>query len=151
MKEITLRIPEPGHERLLKLCRDHGISKQALFEGAAHIALEDELDPDHTDVQVAIWRIARHLEETGALWGGKARRRLSIKMPNCLFANFEDACRRFGVSHNAALGLVVMPWPDEHYDVSVRYRVENLHRIVDRARQIDFDRRSRERSSPTSS
>jgi hypothetical protein len=151
VREITLRIPEVGHERLVKLCRVHGVTKQALFEGAAHIALEDELDPDHTEDQVAIWRIARRLEETGALWGGKERRRLSIKMEDCLFASFEDACRRFGVSHNAALGLVVMPWPDEHYEVSVRYRAENLHRMVDRAREIDFARRSRERSSPAGS
>lgn len=148
MKEITLRIPEPGHERLLKLCRDHGVSKQALFEAASMTALEDELDPDHTDVQVAIWHIAQRLERSGALWGGKERRKLAIRMEDCLFASLQDACRRFGVSHNAALALVVMPWPEEDYEVSVRYRAENLHRIVSRARQIDFDRRTRRLTRP---
>lgn len=143
MKEVTLRIPEIGRRRLLKLCRTYGISRQGLFEAATRTALEDELDPDHTDDQVAIWHIARRLEQSGALWGGQERHRLAIKMDDCLFASLEDACRRFGVSHNAALGLVVMPWPDEDYEVSVRYRAENLHRIVGRARQIDFDRRLR--------
>lgn len=148
MKEVTLRIPESGHERLLKLCRDHGISKQGLFEASAMIALEDELDPDHTDDQVAIWHIARRLEQSGALWGGRERRRLAIRMDDCLFASFQDACRRFGVSHNAALCLVVMRWPDEDYEVSVRYRTENLHRIVSLARQIDFERRNRPLTRP---
>lgn len=148
MKEVTLRIPESGHKRLLKLCRDHGISRQGLFEAAARIALEDELDPDHTDDQVAIWHIARRVEQSGALWGGRERRRLAIRMDDCLFASLQDACRRFGVSHNAALGLVVMRWPDEDYDVSVRYRTENLHRIVSLARQIDFERRTRPLTRP---
>lgn len=148
MKEVTIRIPEVGHERLLKLCLTYGISKQALFEAATRTALEDELDPDHTDDQVAIWHIARRLEQSGALWGGRKRRRLAIKMDDCLFASLEDACRRFDVSHNGALGLVVMPWPEEDYEVSVRYRTENLHRIVSRARQIDFERRTNRLTSP---
>jgi hypothetical protein len=141
VRTVTLRIPTSGHDRLRKLCRDHGVSQQGLFEAATIIALEDELDPDHTDVQVAIWQIARRLEQSGALWGGKRRHRLAIRMDDCLFARLEDACRRYGVSHNGALGLVVMQWPDEDFEVSMRYRVENLHRIVDRARQIDFERR----------
>lgn len=141
MKSVTLRIPEVGHDRLLNLCRTHGLSKQALFEAATMIALEDELDPDHAETQVAIWHIARRLEESGALWGGAERRRLAIKMDDSLFASLKDACRRYGVSHNAALGLVVMPWPEEYREVSVAYRAENLHRIVDRARRIDFERR----------
>jgi hypothetical protein len=141
MKQVTLRLPDAGHQRLLKLCRDHGVSKQAVFEAATLTALEDELDPDHTDTQVAIWRIAARLEQSGALWGGRDRRRLAIRMDDCLFASLEDACRRYGVSRNAALGLVVMPWPDEDWEVSVRYRAENLHRIVERARRIDFERR----------
>lgn len=132
-----------GYERLLKLCRTHGVSQQGIFEAATQIALEDELDPDHTAEQVAIWDIARRLQQSGALWGGAERHRLAIKMDDCTFERLADACRRFRVSHNAALALVVMPWPDEDYAVSIRYRIENLHRIVARARQLDFDRRLR--------
>lgn len=141
MKTVTLRIPKVGRDRLFKLCRTHGVTMQGMFEAATLIALEDELDPDHTDTQVAIWQIARLLEESGALWGGSERHRLSIKMDDCTFAQLQEACRRFGVSHNGALGLVVMPWPEEHEEVSAQYRAENLHRIIDRARQLDFDRR----------
>lgn len=141
VRSVTLRIPEVGHARLLKLCREHGVSKQGLFEAATIIALEDELDPDHTEIQVAIWAMARRLEETGALWGGPERRRLAIMMDDCLFARLEDACQRFGVSRNAALGLVVMPPPPEHLEVAERYRAENLHRIIERARHLDFERR----------
>lgn len=143
VKQVTLRIPEVGHQRLLKLCRTCGVSKQAIFEAATQIALEDERDPERTDVQVAIWGIARRLENDGALWGGKNRRRLSIAMEDDLFARLEAACDRFGVSRNAALGLVVMPPPEEDWEVARRYRDENLHRIVERARRIDFERRLR--------
>lgn len=143
MKSVTLRIPEVGRRRLEMLCRSHGVTQQGLFEAATIIALEDELDPDHTEVQVAIWRMARRLEESGALWGGKDRHRLAIMMDDCLFARLEDACQRFGVSRNAALGLVVMPPPEEDVEVAERYRVENLHRIIERARALDFERRLR--------
>lgn len=145
MKQVTLRIPLTGHERLLKLCRSHGVSKQGVFEAATQIALEDELDPDHTETQVAIWQVARRLEESGALWGGKDRQRLSVNLDDCMFARLADACRRFGVSHNGALSLVVMPWPEEDFEVSARYRAENLHRIIGRARELDFERRLRPR------
>jgi hypothetical protein len=124
------------------LCAHYGVSKQATFEAATRIALEDEVDPDHTEVQVASWQVARRLEESGAVWGGSDRKRLAIKMDDDLFESLNEACARFGVSHNAALALVVMPWPEEDAEVSERYRTENLHRIVRRARTIDFERRT---------
>lgn len=70
MKQVTVRIPDIGHERLLRLCGRYGVSGQAVFEAALAISLEDELDPDRTEMQVAIWGVARDLEESGALWGG---------------------------------------------------------------------------------
>lgn len=148
MKQVTVRIPEIGRERLLRLCGRYGVSAQALFEAAVNISLEDELDPDRTDEQQAIWAIAARLEKSGAIWGGQERQKMAIRMDDCLFGRFSDACQRFGVSANAALALVVMPWPEEHYEVSVRYRTENLHRIIERARQIDFVRRNRRLTGP---
>jgi hypothetical protein len=146
---ITLRFPEVGRQRLLTLCARFGVSQQAVFEAATLIALEDELDPDHTDEQVAIWRIARRLEQSGAMWGGLERHRLAIRMDDDAAARLEDACQRFGVSKNAALGLVVMPPPSEDWEVAERYRDENLHRIVERARRIDFNRRNWRLTKPT--
>lgn len=148
MKQVTVRIPDIGHERLRRLCGRYGVSGQAVFEAALAISLEDELDPDRSEGQLAIWAVARDLEGSGALWGGPARKKLAIRMEDCLFARFDDACKRFGVSHNAALALVVMPWPAGHAEVSERYRAENLHRIVDRAREIDFVRRNRRLTGP---
>lgn len=141
MRQVTLRFPEVGYERLLRMCARYGVSIRAIFEAAAMISLEDESDPDRHDPQVAIWAVARRLEASEA-FRAAPRHKIVVAMDDDLHRRLQEACARFGVSQNAALGLVVLPWPEESPKGSVEYRRGNLSRIVERARRLDFLRRS---------
>lgn len=141
MRQITLRFPEVGYARLLRLCGRYGVSIRAIFESATIISLEDEHDPERHDPQVAMWDVARRLEASEA-FRTAPRHKLVIRMDDHVFADFQTTCQRFGVSQNAALALVVMPWPEESPEDCLRYRRENLSRIVEQARLLDFVRRA---------
>lgn len=138
--QITLRFPEVGYERLMRLCERHGVTIRAFFEATTLVALEDEADPERHDAQVAMWGVARLLEASEA-FRAAPRHKQVVTMDQDVFVRFQGACRRFGVSQNAALGLVVMPWPEKTPAECIEYRRNNLHRIVERARRLDFLRR----------
>lgn len=148
MKQVTLRFPEVGYERLLRLCGRYGVTIRGTFEAAAMISLEDEIDPERHDEQVAMWAVARRLEASEA-FRAVPRHKLVIAMDDEVHLRLQDACRRFGVSQNAALGLVVVPWPEESPEACVDYRRANLQRIIERARRLDFLRRSGPSPVPT--
>lgn len=139
-KQITLRFPEVGYERLLRLCERYGVTIRGLFEAATLVSLEDEADPARRDGQLAIWDVARCLEASDA-FRVAPRHKIVVTMDKDIFERLKAACRRFGVSQNAALALVVMPWPTESPPECVEHRRQNISRIVDQARRLDFGRR----------
>lgn len=140
MRQFTLRFPQEGYDRLVKLCSREGVGIRALFEAATMIALEDEQD-EHHDMQVAIWGIARDLAQSDVYLYAPRVHRLAIKFEDELLAQFQCACRRFGVTQNAALALVVMPWPESGKQIPADYCRDNLRRILERARHLAFTRR----------
>lgn len=141
MRQITLRFPAVGTRHLQVLCLRHGITIRGLFEAATMISLEDELDPDRSEMQVALWGVARLLERSEA-YRTKERDRIVIYFRKSLADQLRESCERFGVSQNAALALVVLPWPEgAGTDIPQEYRRQTLERIVERARYLDFTRR----------
>lgn len=140
MKQVTLRFPEVGFDRLMRLCERHGLSIRALFEAATLVALEDEADPERHQSQVNMWSVVARLQASEA-FRAVPRHKLVVAMDDDIFEAFHAACERFGVSQNAALGLVVMPWPEETPQECIDYRRGNVARIVERARRLEFLRK----------
>lgn len=136
MKQVTLRFPKVGYERLQRMCVRYGISIRSVFEASALAALEDEQDPERHDLQIMMWDTVAILEASEA-FRAQPRHTLVITLEDDLHARVQDACRRFGVSINAAFALVVVPWPLESPPKCVEFRTNNIHRIVDRARRLD--------------
>lgn len=145
MKQITLRIPEAGYTRLVDLSEKFGVSFRAIFEAATTISMADEYDPARRAMQLKLWGVARRLQDSPE-FRAEPRRKVIARMDDCLAAQLADSCSRFGVTQNAALGLVVMPWPPGDHGVFRKYRSANLHRIIDLARQLDSAQRRRLRS-----
>lgn len=142
MKQVTVRFPEVGYERLVRLCTRYGVTIRGVFEAATLISLEDEVDPVRHDGQVSIWEVAARLERSPEYRQAR-RHRITTAMDDDVLARLRHSCDRFGVSQNAALALVVLPWPEDCSEAGVAYRRENLQRIIERARQLDFSHRTR--------
>jgi hypothetical protein len=64
------------------------------------------------------------------------------RLDDALAEKLDRACERHGVSRQAALALVVMPWPEEDTETFHCYRAKNLDRIINLARELDFQRRT---------
>lgn len=141
VKQITLRLPEIGYRRLVSLSQRYGITFRGIFEAATTISIADEVDPERRDTQLEIWRVAKRLEDSPEFRAGP-RRKVIARLDDSLAAALAESCERHGVSRNAALGLVVMPWPAEDTDTFHRYRAGNIDRIVNLARDLDFHRRT---------
>lgn len=141
VKQITLRVPEIGYQRLRCLSQRFGVTCRGIFEAATIISLEDELDPERCEVQLEIWQVAKRLEES-AEFRQEPRHKIIARLDDTLAATLAESCTRHGVSQNAALGLIIMPWPEEDTDTFHRYRSANLDRIIRLARDLDFRRRS---------
>lgn len=141
-----MRLSDVGYGNLARLGEKFGVSIRGVFEAATTICLEDEEDPERHAATVKLWDVARRLDRAQPFRRGE-RRRVMFFMEDELFAGFQAACRRFGVSQNAALSLVVTPWPEEDTTDFHRYRTENLHRIIERARRLDFLRRGGKRQA----
>ena len=142
VRQITVRFPEIGYQRLSALCVRHGVSIRGLFEAAAAVAFDDEAYPERREAQLRIWEVIRLLEASAAYREGP-RHRISVEMDAQLADRFQADCFRFGVSMNAAFAGVVMPWPEDSGDDWRTYRRQNIHRVIERARQLDFTRRAR--------
>lgn len=136
MKQVTLRFPQVGYERLRRMCDRYGITIRAAFEASALLALEDEQDPERHDLQIMMWDTVAILEASEE-FRVPPLHTLVITLEDDLHAQAQDACRRFGVSLNAAFALVVMPWPLESPPECVEFRTGNVRRIVHRARRLD--------------
>jgi len=140
VKQVTLRLPEIGYRRLAELSQRYGVTYRGIFEAAATISFRDENDPERRDMQLEIWKVAERLQASPA-FRAEPRRKIIARICDHLADQLAEACERHGVSRNAALGLVVMPWPEEDTETFHRYRAENLHRIIDLARELDFQHR----------
>lgn len=134
-------MPEVGYQRLACLSERYGVTFRGVFEAATVISFEDEFDPGRRDMQLAIWRVAGRLERSPEFRRGP-KRKVIARLCDGLADRLADGCRRHGVSQNAALSLIVMPWPEEDTEMFRRYRRDNLERIIRRAREIDFRHRS---------
>lgn len=141
MKQVTLRLPQVAYERLLSMSQRYGVTFRGIFEAAATISFQDEHDPVRRETQLELWRVAGRLERSEA-FRAEPRRKVIARLCDDLADKLADACRRHGVSQNAALGLIAMPWPEEDTETFHRYREENIARIIDLARELDFQRRS---------
>lgn len=141
VKQVTLRLPEIGYQRLTCLSRRYGLSFRSIFEAATTISMRDEADPERRDAQLAIWAVAKRLEESPG-FRQEPRRKIIARLDDDLAAALAESCARFGVSQNAALGLVIMPWPAEDTETFRAYRAANLDRIINLARELDFRRRA---------
>lgn len=141
VKQITLRLPEVGYQRLKMLSERYGVSFRGIFEAATTISIQDEADPVRRESQLEIWRVAVRLDQSPEFRRGP-RRKIIARLDDDLAAALAASCCRHGVSQNAALGLVVMPWPAEDTETFHRYRAANLDRIIRLARDLDFRHRT---------
>jgi len=141
VKQVTLRLPEIGYRRLVSLSQRYGVSFRGIFEAATTISIADETDPERRDMQLEIWQVAKRLEDSPEFRAGP-RRKVIARLDDTLAAALAESCERFGVSQNAALGLIVMPWPAEDTETFHRYRAVNIDRIIELARELDFRRRT---------
>jgi len=141
VKQVTLRLPEVAYQRLVYLSQHFGVTFRGVFEAAASISFQDEFDPERREMQLEIWRVAKRLEESPQFRQGP-RRKIIARLDDELAATLAASCERHRVSQNAALGLVVMPWPEEDTETFRLYRATNLERIIRLARDLDFRRRS---------
>jgi hypothetical protein len=140
VKQVTLRLPDVGYQNLVGLSRKYGVSFRAIFEAVTIVAFDDEGDPERRAGQLELWAVARRLEASPN-FRAEPRRKIIARLDDALAAQLAAACKRFGVSQNAALGLVVMPWPEEDSEAFRRHRAANMDRIVALARALDFGRR----------
>ena len=140
VKQVTLRLPEVGYQRLKMLSERYGISFRGIFEAATTISIQDEFDPKRRDLQLEIWKIAARLERSPEFRQGP-RRKVIARLDDALGEALAESCARHGVSQNAALGLIVMPWPAEDSETFHQHRQANIERIIRLARDLDFRRR----------
>lgn len=141
VKQVTLRLPEIGYERLVCLSQRYGVSFRGIFEAATTISMRDEVDPDRREMQLSIWAVAKRLEDSPE-FRQEPRRKIIARLSDDLAEALAESCARFGVSQNAALGLIIMPWPAEDTETFRAYRAANIDRIVNLAREFDFRRRT---------
>lgn len=141
MKTVTLRLPEDSYRKLVELCRQHGLTCRGIFEATTIISIRDLEDPARRDDTLLLWEAARALDESPD-FPGPSPRRVNAKLDDDIAELLAKTCHRFGVSQNAALGLVTMaPWPMPETLEFKAFRRCNWARIVELARQREFDRR----------
>lgn len=126
---------------LVNISQRYGVTFRGIFEAAATISFHDEFDPTRRETQLELWRVAARLEQSEA-FRAEPRRKVIARLCDDLADKLADGCRRHGVSQNAALGLIVMPWPEEDTETFHQYRRENISRIIELARELDFQHRS---------
>lgn len=136
-----MRLPEASYRNLVELCRRHGLTMRGVFEATTLICIEDLLDPARREWTELLWEAARALDGSDA-FRRPPRRRVNAKLDDDVAALLTATCECYGVSQNAALGLITtVPWPISEppgFDV---FRRENWHRIVELAREREFARR----------
>lgn len=131
MKQVTLRLPVAGHERLLQMSERYGVSFRAIFEAAIIIGRDRAGDPQ----MEAMWESARRLEESAEFRTGP-RRKIIARLDDDLALWLAEECRRRGVSQNATFGLLVLR------DGGLVPTAEEVRRLFELARHLDFKRRS---------
>lgn len=140
MKQVTLRMPEAGYHRLVLLSQRYGITFRGIFEAAATISFADVKDPERRESMLKIWDVARKLDQSPEFRAGP-RRKVIARLCDSIAEQLADECQRFGVSQNATLCLITTPWPDEDTEAFHEYRRRNIHRIVELARELDWQHR----------
>lgn len=139
VKTITLRLPEASYNNLVLLCQKHNVTMRGIFEATTIICCRDLEDPLRREWTLLLWDAARALDESEEL-RRPPRRRVNAKLDDEVASMLAAACVKFGVSQNAALGLVTTkPWPIA--EPPVGFRSENWARIVELARVREFARR----------
>jgi hypothetical protein len=143
MKQVTVRMPLVGHERLARFCNQYGLSARGTFEASTIVTLTDEADPDRRHLALGLWEVARRLAASDVFARGLRSQypRVVVRIDRDLHARFLAGCRRHGVSQNAGYALVVMPWPKDTPADIVAYKRTVTPRIVEIARTLDAERR----------
>jgi hypothetical protein len=144
MKQVTVRMPRIGHERLYQFCNRYGLSVRATFEAATIVTLNDETDPAAADLVAGMWEVARRLAASEVFTAGMRSQypKLVVRIDRTLHARFVAACQREGLTQNASYALVVMPWPEDTPAEIVAYKQTVTPRIVEIAQALDAERRS---------
>lgn len=113
---------------------------RGVYEATIILTSRDLDDPQRRAQTVRIWETAHRLEES-EMFRRPPRRRINAKLDDHVAEMLAEKCRQFGVTQDAALGLITTPWPTQDEPEYRRYRRENLDRIVELARQLEFTRR----------
>lgn len=137
--QITLRVSAETEQRLVRFCEHHGVSRRAAFEAVTTVALVDEEDPTRRHWILEMWALARRLDDPA--FRSDTRSKVIARMSPELAAQFKEACQVHGVSQNAALTMLVAPWPRDDTPIFTQHRAEILDRVVGLARHLDHERR----------
>lgn len=140
MKTVTLRLPEVSYRNLVTVCWRDNVTMRGVFEATIIISTGDLGNPVRREDTLTLWKAARALEDS-EMFRQPPRRRVNAKLDDEVAEMLATSCQIFGVSQNAALGLVTTPWPLPETPEYRAFRHENWKRITELARQREFARR----------